>query len=310
MAEKIELTGEKGLRCDKFISENVEGVSRSYIKKLFDEGKVSVNGRARDASYKLKDGDKIVFELPEPKVIEAKPEKIELDIVYEDESVIVINKPRGMVVHPAPGSETGTLVNAVLYHAKDALSGINGALRPGIVHRIDKDTTGLLVVAKTNDAHIKLSEQLTDRTLSREYYCIVHGNIKEDNGTVDAPIGRSGDDRKKMAVTDKNSRSAVTDYFVCERFGKYTLVRCKLRTGRTHQIRVHMKHIGHPILGDKTYGIKKEEFSLDGQLLHAGKIGFIHPRTGEKVYFTAPLPEDFRSVLEILRGRKTNDGKE
>ncbi len=310
MAEMIELTGEKGIRCDKFISENVEGVSRSYIKKLFDEGEVFVNGKARDASYKLKDGDKIVFELPEPKVIEAKPENIELDIVYEDESVIVINKPRGMVVHPAPGSETGTLVNAVLYHAKDGLSGINGALRPGIVHRIDKDTTGLLVVAKTNDAHIKLSEQLTDRTLSREYYCIVHGNIKEDKGTVDAPIGRSGDDRKKMAVTDKNSRTAVTDYFVEERFGKYTLVRCKLRTGRTHQIRVHMKHIGHPILGDKTYGIKKEEFSLEGQLLHAGKIGFIHPRTGEKVYFTAPLPEDFRSVLEILRGRKTNDGKE
>lgn len=301
--EKITLNAFGGERCDKFIAENVEGVSRSYIKRLFDEEMIFVNGTVRNASYKLKTGDVIEFELPEPENIEALPEDIPLDIVYEDDSVMVINKPRGMVVHPAPGSETGTLVNAVLFHAKDNLSGINGALRPGIVHRIDKDTTGLLVVAKTNEAHTALSAQLQDRTLSRQYYCIVHGNIKNDEGVIDAPVGRSENDRKKMTVTNKNSRSAVTNYYVEERFGNYTLVRCKLRTGRTHQIRVHMKYIGHPILGDKTYGVKKEEFNLKGQLLHAGKIGFIHPKTGEAVSFEARLPDDFKAVLDVLRKR-------
>lgn len=303
MEEKIRLTATGSQRCDKYISENVENVSRSYIKNLFDEGRIMVNGTVKSASYKLKEGDVIEFCLPEIEEIEAKGEDIPLDIVYEDDCLLVINKPRGMVVHPAPGNNTGTLVNAVLHHSKGNLSGINGMLRPGIVHRIDKDTTGLLVVAKTNGAHLFLSEQLGDRSLSREYYALVHGNIKDDFGTIDAPIARSENDRKKMTVTNKNSREAVTDFFVQERFGIYTLVRCKLRTGRTHQIRVHMRHIGHPIVGDKTYGIKKEEFNLPGQLLHAGKIGFIHPLTKEKVNYTAPLPEDFERVLNLLRQR-------
>ncbi len=303
MEDMIKLSANESTRCDKYIADNVEGISRSYIKKLFDEGKILVNGAPKSASYKLKNGDEIEFLMPEAEEIDALPEDIALDIKYEDDALLVINKERGMVVHPAAGNLTGTLVNAVLYHCQGNLSGINGKLRPGIVHRIDKDTTGLLVVAKTNDAHMFLSDQLGDRSLSREYYALVHGNIKEDSGTVDAPIARSENDRKKMTVTYKNSREAVTDFFVEERFGLYTLVRCKLRTGRTHQIRVHMKHIGHPIVGDKTYGVKKEEFNLTGQLLHAGKIGFIHPVTQEKVYYTAPLPEDFEKVLSLLRTR-------
>lgn len=305
--ENIVLKATENMRCDKFIAENVENVSRSYIKKLFDEEKVFVNGKAKSASYKLKAGDEISFTLPETEEIDAKPEDIPIEIVYEDDSLLVINKERGMVVHPAPGNSSGTLVNAVLYHCQGNLSGINGKIRPGIVHRIDKDTTGLLVVAKTNEAHLFLSDQLGDRSLSREYYALVHGNIKEDEGTISAPIARSDADRKKMTVTYKNSREAVTDFFVEERFGLYTLVRCKLRTGRTHQIRVHMKHIGHPIVGDKTYGVKKEEFSLTGQLLHAGKIGFIHPDTKEKVSFSAPLPEDFKKVLDILINRRERE---
>ncbi len=303
MDENIILTATEAMRADKYISENVEAISRSYVKNLFDEGKIKVNGVVKSASYKLKAGDVIEFSVPEPEEIEAIPEDIPLDIVFEDDNLLVINKPRGMVVHPAPGNSSGTLVNAVLFHCKGNLSGINGHFRPGIVHRIDKDTTGLLVVAKTNEAHLFLSGQLGDRSLSREYYALVHGNIKEDTGTIDAPIARSDNDRKKMAVTYKNSREAVTDFFVEKRFGLYTLVRCKLRTGRTHQIRVHMKHIGHPIVGDKTYGVKKEEFSLQGQLLHAGKIGFIHPVTKEKVYYSAPLPEDFEKVLNLLNQR-------
>lgn len=304
MEEKIILTATENVRCDKYVAENVEGVSRSYIKKLFDDGLITVNGVAKSASYKLKAGDVIAFDVPEAEEIDAMPEDIPLDIVYEDDELLVINKERGMVVHPAPGNSSGTLVNAVLHHCKGNLSGINGKMRPGIVHRIDKDTTGLLVVAKTNDAHMFLSDQLGDRSLSREYYALVHGNIKLDTGRVDAPIARSENDRKKMTVTTKNSREAITDYFVEERFGIYTLVRCKLKTGRTHQIRVHMKHIGHPIVGDKTYGVKKEEFNLIGQLLHAGKIGFIHPVTKDNREYTAPLPEDFEKVLKILRGRK------
>lgn len=303
MEEKIVLTANESMRCDKYIAECVENVSRSYIKKLFDEGKILVNRQVKSASYKLKAGDEIEFFVPEAEEIDAQPENIPLDIKYEDDELLVINKARGMVVHPAPGNSTGTLVNAVLYHCEGNLSGINGKMRPGIVHRIDKDTTGLLVVAKTNEAHMFLSDQLGDRSLSREYYALVHGNIKEDEGRIDAPIARSENDRKKMTVTNKNSREAITDFFVEERFGLYTLVRCKLKTGRTHQIRVHMKHIGHPIVGDKTYGVKKEEFNLPGQLLHAGKIGFIHPVTKEKLYCDAPLPEDFEKVLNLLRQR-------
>ena len=303
MKPTLALTATQTVRSDIFISENVEGVTRSYVKKLFDEGLITINGAPAKASAKLRPGDIIEIELPEPKETEAVPQDIPLDIVYEDTDVLIVNKPRGMVVHPAAGNEDGTLVNAVMYHCGDSLSAIGGVLRPGIVHRIDKDTTGLLAVAKNNAAHLSLSDQLKDRSLSRTYFALVHGNIKEDSGTVDAPIARSESDRKKMAIARKDGREAVTDFAVEERFGKYTLVRCKLRTGRTHQIRVHMRHIGHPIVGDKTYGVKSEEFKLEGQLLHAGGIGFIHPSTGERMSFSAPLPEDFEHVLEILRKR-------
>lgn len=296
------LTATRAARSDVYVSECLEGVTRSFVKKLFDGGLVRINGAVAKASARLKPGDVVELELPEPREAEAVPQDIPLDIVYEDADVLVINKPRGMVVHPAAGNEDGTLVNAVMFHCGDSLSAIGGVLRPGIVHRIDKDTTGLLVVAKNNAAHISLSNQLKDRSLSRTYYALVHGNIKEDSGSVSAPIGRSSADRKKMAV-DRDGREAVTDFEVTERFGRYTLVRCKLRTGRTHQIRVHMRHIGHPIVGDKTYGVKNEEFNLAGQLLHAGEIGFVHPSTGEKMSFTAPLPEDFERVLDALRKR-------
>lgn len=301
MEKKMILTATQAVRSDKFISENVPELTRSHIKKLFDEGHILINGNAKNPSYKLKDGDKIEITVPEPKPLEAIAQDIALDIVYEDSDVIIINKPRGMVVHPAAGNEDGTLVNALMHYCPNELSAINGVVRPGIVHRIDKDTTGLLAVAKNDKAHLALSQQLKDRSLSRKYFALVHGNIKDENGTVDAPIARCETDRKKMAVTNKNSREAVTDFTVLERFGKYTLVKCTLRTGRTHQIRVHMRHIGHPIVGDKTYGVKKEEWTLAGQLLHAGEIGFIHPSTGEKMHFEASLPEDFSRILEILR---------
>ena len=301
MNERIELTACRNARCDVYIAENVEGVSRSFASKLFDEGCVLVNGKTVRSSFKLKEGDVISFTMPEVRELSVEAQDIPLDIVYEDDDVLVINKPRNMVVHPAAGNIDGTLVNAIMHHCGDKLSAINGVLRPGIVHRIDKDTTGLLVVAKNNDAHISLTNQLADRSLSRTYYAIVHGNIKEDSMTVDAPIARSTQDRKKMTVSEKNSRNAITHITVLERFGKYTYIRCKLQTGRTHQIRVHTKHIGHAILGDKTYGPKKEEFNLAGQLLHAGEIGFVHPKSKENVSFSAPLPEDFKITLERIR---------
>lgn len=307
MEKSIKVTEDgKNVRADVFVSENEEDISRSFAGRLFSEGLAKVNGRAAKPSLKLKEGDVITFTLPEPEAIDAEPEDIPLDIVYEDDSVLVINKPRGMVVHPAVGNERGTVVNAALFHCQGSLSGINGSVRPGIVHRIDKDTTGLLVIAKNDRAHKSLTDQLADRSLSRVYYALVNGNIKEDGGTVDAPIGRSPKNRKKMAVVP-DGRSAVTDFEVIERFGAYTLVRCKLRTGRTHQIRVHMKHIGHSVVGDKAYGIKNERFALAGQLLHAKEISFIHPETGEKVTFSCPLPEDFSSVLEVLRKTKKED---
>ncbi len=299
--EKIKLTACSNARCDVYIAENCEGITRSFTKKLFEENRVFVNGKAARASLKIKEGDEIVFEMPEIKMPDAKPQDIKLDIIYEDNDVLVINKPRGMVVHPAFGNEDGTLVNAVMHHCGENLSAINGVLRPGIVHRIDKDTTGLLIVAKNNNAHLFLTEQLSDRTLSRTYYAIVHGNIKEDTGTINAPIARCERDRKKMAVSSKNGRDAITHFSVLERFSKYTYMRFKLQTGRTHQIRVHSKHILHPIVGDKTYGIKKEEFNLTGQLLHAGEIAFIHPTTKEMMSFSAPLPEDFKITLDKIR---------
>ena len=299
----IKLTACDMSRCDVYIAQNSEGLTRSFLKKLFDDEKILVNGKTAKSSLKLKEGDEIEIHLPPVKTLEAKAEDIPLDIVYEDSDVLVINKPRGMVVHPAAGNEDGTLVNAVMHHCGDNLSAINGVLRPGIVHRIDKDTTGLLVVAKNNNAHLMLTDQLSDHTLGRTYYAIVHGNIKEDTLTVDAPIARSEQDRKKMAIAKKNGRDARTHITVLERFGKYTYIKCNLETGRTHQIRVHTKHIGHPILGDKTYGLKKEEFSLTGQLLHAGEIAFIHPESGERVSFSAPMPEDFINTLNKIRSK-------
>ena len=293
-----------GKRLDSYLSEWVSS-SRNAIQHQIENGFVLVNGKEVKPNYKVRVGDEISLFTQDAVPVDIEPEDIPLDIVYEDEDVLVINKPRGMVVHPAPGNESGTLVNAVMYHCGKELSGINGEIRPGIVHRIDKDTTGLLVVAKNDTAHLKLAEQLSDRTLSREYYALVHGNIKTDQGTIDAPIGRHPKDRKKMSVQKNGGREAVTDYVVLERFGTATLVKCKLRTGRTHQIRVHMNYIGHPIYGDPVYGVKHEEFSLDGQLLHAKKMGFIHPSSGEYVSFETSLPTDFERILDIMR-KKTH----
>lgn len=286
-----------GTRLDKFISEN-SNLSRSHAAKLAEEKRVLVNGREAVKKIKLADGDIITISIPEPEPMEAVPQDIPIDIVYEDNSVIVVNKPQGMVVHPAPGNPDGTLVNGLLFHC--SLSGINGVVRPGIVHRIDKDTSGLLVVAKNDEAHEKLSAQLKERKALRKYQCIVHGNIKEDEGTIDKPIGRHPVDRKKMAVV-QGGREAVTHYKVLERFGRYTLVECTLETGRTHQIRVHMASIGHSIVGDKVYGTGKEPFKTNGQLLHAKTIGFVHPDTGELVSFDSQLPEYFEDILNKLR---------
>lgn len=300
--EKLILTAkpeDKGIRIDKFLSENSE-LSRSYAAKLCEDKLVMAGEKLIGKNYKLKGGEEISADLPEPEELGAEPENIPLDVVYEDDDVIVVNKPQGMVVHPADGNRNGTLVNALLYHCKGGLSAINGVIRPGIVHRIDKDTSGLLAAAKNNEAHIKLAEQLKERKAVRKYYALVNGNIKEDGGTVNKPIGRSANDRKKMAVR-ADGREAITHFKVVERFGNYTLVECILETGRTHQIRVHMASIGHSIVGDKTYGIKKEKFNLNGQLLHAKTIGFVHPSTGEMMTFSSNLPDYFIDVLNKLR---------
>ena len=293
--------GEEG-RLDKYLSDKLEDMTRSYLKKLISDDKaVLVNGNPAKPNYKLKPGDIIELAVPEPIELEIKAENISLDIVYEDNDMLVVNKPQGMVVHPAAGNYTGTLVNALLYHCGDSLSGINGEKRPGIVHRIDKDTSGLLLVAKNDNAHQKLSSQIKEHSLTRAYKALVHGNIKQDSGRIDAPIGRHPSDRKKMTITDKNSREAVTNFRVLERYGRYTFVECILETGRTHQIRVHMSKNGHPIVGDKTYGLKKEEFNLTGQLLHAYKVGFIHPVSGEYMEFVSELPDYYMNVLDRLR---------
>ena len=293
--------GEEG-RLDKYLSDKLEDMTRSYLKKLISDDKaVLVNGNPAKPNYKLKPGDIIDLAVPEPIELEIKAENIPLDIVYEDNDMLVVNKPQGMVVHPAAGNYTGTLVNALLYHCGDSLSGINGEKRPGIVHRIDKDTSGLLLVAKNDNAHQKLSSQIKEHSLTRAYKALVHGNIKQDSGRIDAPIGRHPSDRKKMTITDKNSREAVTNFRVLERYGRYTFVECILETGRTHQIRVHMSKNGHPIVGDKTYGVKKEEFNLAGQLLHAYKVGFIHPVSGEYMEFVSELPDYYMNVLDRLR---------
>ena len=292
-----------GKRLDLFIAENMAELTRSRVQKLIAEGNIKVNGLNAKANTRLKAGDIVEANIPEPKELFIAAQEIPLDIVYEDKHMLVVNKPQGMVVHPAAGNYEGTLVNALMAYCGDNLSGINGVLRPGILHRIDKDTSGLLLVAKDDKAHIGLSEQIKEHSLTREYICLVHGKIKTDSGTIDAPIGRDEKNRKKMTITQKNSRSAVTHFFVLERFDKYTLVRCRLETGRTHQIRVHMSKNGHPIVGDMVYGRKKEEFKTNGQLLHAFKVGYIHPVSGEYMEFTRPLPEYFETVLESLRRR-------
>lgn len=292
-----------GERIDKFLSCRLEEVSRSYIQKLIKEGHVSVNGKPVKANYKLGAGDEICVEIPEAKEPDILPENIPLDILYEDQDILVVNKPKGMVVHPAAGHYSGTLVNALMYHCKDSLSGINGVMRPGIVHRIDMDTTGSLLVCKNDEAHRILAEQLKEHTIRREYHAIVYGNIKEDTGTVDAPIGRHPTDRKKMSINHKNGKRAVTHYEVLERFGNFTYICCRLETGRTHQIRVHMASLHHPLLGDEVYGpSSRPPFSgLKGQVLHAKILGIHHPSTGEYMEFDAPLPEYFVDLLQKLR---------
>lgn len=288
-----------GYRVDQFLSDAIPELSRTYIKKLIEENSVLLNTASCKTSYKLQLGDEVKVEVPEPEELNIEAEDIDIDIVYEDDHVLVVNKKQGMVVHPAPGNYKGTLVNALLFHIKN-LSDINGVLRPGIVHRIDKDTSGLLLVAKSDLAHKSLSFQLKEHTINRKYTALVEGNIQEENGTVDAPIGRHHSNRKQMTVTDKNSKSAITQFSVLRRFGKYTLIEAKLQTGRTHQIRVHMTYIGHPVVGDGTYGQKRQNVYSKGQLLHAHLIGFDHPSTGEYMEFTAELPGYFTKVLNGL----------
>ena len=288
-------------RLDAYLAATLEATTRSGAVKLIEGGNVTVNGKAPAKNYKLRGGETVEVTLPDPEPIELVAQNIPLDIVYEDDDVIVVNKPKGLVVHPAPGHPDGTLVNALMYHCGDSLSGVGGEKRPGIVHRIDKDTSGLLIVAKNDAAHLALSAQLSDRSLSRVYRAVVVGNLKQDSGTVDAPIGRHPNDRKKMAVTHQNSRNAVTHWSVLERYRGYTHVRCKLETGRTHQIRVHMAHIGHPLLGDEVYGhAKLPEKGLVGQCLHAKELQFIHPRTGQAVHLDTELPDYFKDVLTRL----------
>lgn len=289
-------------RLDKYITESLgEEVSRSQVQLWITDGHVKVNEEPVKSNYKVSQGDHIVLSVPQPSVVEIIPEDIPLEIAFEDRDVIVVNKPRGMVVHPAPGHSSGTLVNALMFHCKD-LSGINGELRPGIVHRIDKDTTGLIMAAKNDKAHASLAAQLKDHSVNRRYLALVHGNISHDQGTIDAPIGRDAQDRKLYTVTDRNSKHAVTHFTVVERFGDYSLLELKLETGRTHQIRVHMKYIGHPLVGDPVYG-KSKGIKLNGQALHAAVLGFVHPSSGQYMEFSAPMPKDMEELLAILRGR-------
>lgn len=292
-----------GTRIDKFISENIESVTRNSVQKLIESGAVTVNSVVPPKNYKLKNGDDVSVMIPEPKEISVTAENIPLDIVYEDNDLLVVNKPKGMVVHPAPGNYSGTLVNALLYHCRDSLSGINGEIRPGIVHRIDKDTSGLLIVAKNDVSHVKLASQIQAHSFKREYEAVVVGNIKDDAGVIDKPLGRSPKDRKKQAVNGLNPRSAVTHYEVLERFGAFTHCRFRLETGRTHQIRVHLASIGHPVAGDTVYGGEKNKCDFDGQCLHARTIGFIHPSTGGYMEFTSELPEYFTSFLNKLNNK-------
>lgn len=298
LQHKVEET-EKGDRIDKVISSLNEEWSRNQVQQWIKDGNVLVNDQKIKPNYKCSIGDLLTIMIPEPEELNVTPEEMNLDVYYEDADVIVVNKPRGMVVHPAVGHASGTLVNGLMAHCKD-LSGINGVLRPGIVHRIDKDTSGLLMVAKNDFSHEKLVDQLVAKTVTRKYEAIVHGVIKHDVGTIDAPIGRDKKDRQSMAVTDENSKHAVTHFRVIERFNDFTHVECRLETGRTHQIRVHMKYIGYPLAGDPKYGPKKT-LPIDGQALHAGVLGFVHPRTEEYLEFSAPIPTEFENLLNSLK---------
>ena len=301
MSDIIELTAPAetaGTRIDKYISENIPELTRYAVQNLIADSAVLVSGKAVNKNYKLKGGEAVTVTLPEPQPMDAVPEDIPLDIVYEDSDLLVVNKPKGMVVHPAHGNYSGTLVNALLFHCGDSLSGINGVIRPGIVHRIDKNTSGLLIVAKNDRAHLHLAEQIKEHSFTREYEAVAVGYFKEPEGTVDAPIGRHKTDRKKMCVTTENSRNAVTHYSVIKQYGGYAHVKLRLETGRTHQIRVHLSYIGHPVLGDDVYG--KPYKGLEGQCLHARKIGFIHPTTEEYMEFVSDLPDYFVSVLNKL----------
>ena len=291
-------TEDAGTRADVFLAAKL-GVSRSNMQKLLEDGRVKRGEKIIKANYKVRAGEMFVVDIPEPEPIEAVPENIPLDIIYEDDDVVVLNKARGMVVHPAPGNYTGTLVNALLYHCSN-LSGINSAIRPGIVHRLDKDTSGIMIVAKNDAAHISLSQQIQSKTAVRTYLAVVRGNIKTDSGTIETQIARDKTDRKKMSVVKEGGRDAITDYEVLERFGKYTLVRCKLRTGRTHQIRVHMEYLGYPRVGDPKYSPMKTPFGIKGQALHSHTLEFTHPRTGERMKFEAPLPEDMHKIITRL----------
>ena len=291
-----------GQRVDAWLAANLEDVTRSAAQRLLEEGRVTCGGKALAKNYKLNGTETVEVCLPDPEPVDVLPQDIPLDVVYEDADVIVVNRPKGLVVHPAPGHPDGTLVNALLHHCGDSLSGIGGELRPGIVHRIDRDTSGLIIAAKNDSAHQKLAAQLQDHTLARIYHCIVTGTLREDSGTVNAPIGRHPVDRKKMAVV-ANGRPAVTHWTVLERFPGFTYVECRLETGRTHQIRVHMAHIGHPILGDTVYGNKKPVPGLQGQCLHAVGLRFLHPRTGEMVELSCGLPEEFRTQLQKCGAR-------
>lgn len=295
---------EENLRLDVFLAAQLKELSRSYIQRLIGDAHITVNGKPAKANYKLHIADEVEMCIPPAEILTAKPENIPLDIIYEDEHIIVVNKPRGMVVHPAAGNESGTLVNALLYHCTD-LSGINGTIRPGIVHRLDKDTSGVMVAAKTDKAHASLAFQIKNRIASRRYLAIVHGNIREEQGIINAPIGRDPNDRQKMAVTFTNSKQAVTNFRVLQRFGDYSFVECKLLTGRTHQIRVHMAYIGHPVAGDPKYGPQRPHFNIAGQALHSTELMLNHPVLEKKMIFSAPLPEDMQEIIHSLSNKSS-----
>jgi 23S rRNA pseudouridine1911/1915/1917 synthase len=299
--EFIVTAEEAGIRIDRYLSDQCSQVSRSYLQKLLKEESVLVNEKPVKSNYKVVTLDQIQLFIPEAVELEIEAEDIPLDIIYEDKDIILINKPKGMVVHPAAGHYSGTLVNGLMAHCKEDLSGINGVMRPGIVHRIDMDTTGVLIVCKNDVAHNSIAEQLKEHSITRKYFAVVHGVLKQDEGTVNAPIGRHPVDRKKMSINEKNGREAVTHYRVLERYRQFTYIECQLETGRTHQIRVHLASIGHPLLGDSVYGPAKSPYRLNGQTLHAGVLGIIHPRTGEYMEFFAPLPDYFEDLLRKLR---------